>query len=103
MSHGGKRDGAGRPRGSLGKRTAALLDKISAEIGNDFDPVVVLAKFAADVTLSPEFRADCAAKAAPYVHSKLKHSEVEMNTGFDPNGLAERVKRAGERAGLDDG
>lgn len=48
MSRGGRREGAGRPVGARNKPTQELLERIKQECGEDFDPVLGMAKLAQD-------------------------------------------------------
>jgi hypothetical protein len=45
---GGKRDGAGRPSGSRNRITSELVERIKAQCGEEFDPVLGMAKLAQD-------------------------------------------------------
>src|SRR5690606_13683850 len=113
--HGGKREGAGRPKGSLNRRSLAVIEEV-AERYPHWSPLLHLASVANDETLDPEIRLDAAKAAAPYCHAKLRpvvadadelvelegriaavraKATVKEITGF--GGLAERLKRAKER------
>lgn len=73
--HGGGRKGAGRPKGSANVRTQEIANRVAKE---GITPLEVM------LEIMKEFRAegnreaalDAAAKAAPYLHSKL--SSVDM-------------------------
>lgn len=70
-THGGKREGAGRPRGSLNKRSLEIIEEV-AERYPDWSPLMHLATVANDEAIAPEIRLDAAKAAAPYVHAKFK-------------------------------
>lgn len=53
MSHGGKREGAGRPKGSKGKQYQKIVEKLS-ELG--CDPLTGMAEMLESDTLSDELR-----------------------------------------------
>jgi len=65
---GGRREGAGRPRGSRNKRSRSLIARVEAEQLEDV--VVLLTRWANDETQPLPFRAACAGKAAEFTHSK---------------------------------
>lgn len=75
MPHGGKRPGAGRPRGAATKRTREVADRAASE---GLTPLDYMLSVLRDETAKPEARMWAAEKAAPYVHPKL--SSVEMST-----------------------
>lgn len=75
--HGGKRQGAGRPRGAANQRTRDIADKAVAE---GITPLEVMlqdmrAKLGAN-DLSAA--ADRARDAAPYMHPKLSSVEADV-------------------------
>ncbi|MCL4767750.1 MAG: hypothetical protein KJZ80_16100 [Hyphomicrobiaceae bacterium] len=89
-NHGGKREGAGRPRGSLNRRSLEAIQAV-AEKYPDWTPLQHMAAVANDETLDVEIRLDAAKSAAPYVHAKLKAVVA------DPDSLIElefRIARA---------
>lgn len=69
--HGGKREGAGRPKGSLNRRSLEAIREV-AERYPDWTPLMHLAAVANDETLDHEIRLDAAKAAAPYCHAKLR-------------------------------
>jgi len=69
--HGGKREGAGRPKGSLNRRSLAVIEEV-AERYPHWSPLLHLASVANDETLDPEIRLDAAKAAMPYCHAKLR-------------------------------
>lgn len=115
--HGGRRTGAGRPRGSLSRRSLESIQAV-AERYPDWTPLLHFAAVANDESLSPEIRLDAAKAAAPYLHPKPKSIEFEPDAAVElekrlaagrteaaaqPNadhiGLAERLLRATARLG----
>lgn len=71
QQHGGKREGAGRPKGSPSKRTLAEIGEL-ARLYPDWTPLRHFAHVANDKNLPADIRLDAAKAAAPYVHAKLK-------------------------------
>ena len=81
---GGKRENAGRPKGSKNKRTLAILDKLG-----DFHPVTELAELAQDKSLPVELRLDCLKTLLPYTAAKITPVEAvaferQNNPDSDP-------------------
>jgi hypothetical protein len=70
MSKGGPREGAGRPRGSRGKRTRDSIAKAEA-LGPTPLEVLLESMHAARAEGERAEAVECAKAAAPYVHSKL--------------------------------
>lgn len=116
--HGGKRGGAGRPRGSLNKRSLEAIQEV-AERYPGWSPLLHVASVANDETLDPEIRLDAARAALPYCHAKLRpvvadadelvelearlaearaKATVKELAGFDD--LADRLSRARARNDL---
>lgn len=76
--HGGKRPGAGRPKGSRNKRTKLLMRALEEA---ECDPALILAKFATDESQEPEFRRRCAADLMPYAYPRLSATEITGEGG----------------------
>lgn len=76
MPSGGKRPGAGRPRGSKAKKTKLLL--AAAEAGEL--PVDFLLRVMRDESVDAMVRLDCAKAAAPYLHPRLAASVMAVAT-----------------------
>lgn len=76
MAKGGSRPGAGRPRGSRNKATAAKAAEIAA---SGLTPLDFMLAVLRDESAERDVRLDAAAKAAPYVHPKLANVEVKGN------------------------
>lgn len=92
QKHGGKREGAGRPKGSLNRRSIEAIEDVAREYP-DWTPLKHLARVANDEKLDQEIRLDAAKAAAPYVHPKPRTIEL------DPDALVELEERiAGARA-----
>lgn len=72
MAKGGKRQGAGRPRGSKTKRTVELAKQI-AESG--LSPLAYMLTIMRDKTADKKRRDEMAKSAAPYQHPKLANIE----------------------------
>ncbi len=78
MARGGKREGAGRPAGSVTSRTREIADKAAKE---GLTPLEYMLSVLRDVTADAKDRMWAAEKAAPYVHPKL--ANVEHSGGID--------------------
>ncbi len=77
MSAGGKREGAGRKRGSPNKMTAQRIAEVAASGVTPLDHMLAVLRD----PLQPVERRDWAAeKAAPYCHPKLAQKEANVNT-----------------------
>jgi len=77
MARGGKRDGAGRPKGAPNKATAAKAEAI-AESG--MTPLDYLLSVYRDPEADKSQRLDAAKAAAPYVHPKRAPVDGEGET-----------------------
>lgn len=115
---GGAREGAGRPKGrpSLKRAAQAVLEVEEKFPG--WSPVLHLAAVANDETLDVMIRLDAAKAAAPYLHSRPKPVELDPDglvelerrllfakveaaaEALESPGLAERLRRAKERASI---
>jgi len=114
IKRGGARPGAGRPRGSLNKRSVEAIEAVG-EMFPDWSPLQHFAAVANDQTLDPVIRLDAAKAAAPYLHARPKPVEMEPDavveletrllqakveaaaTSVSVPGLAERLQRARAR------
>ena len=75
---GGFRQGAGRPKGSLGEKTKAVQAKLE-ELG--CDPIEALANISMDNSNTPELRFQANKELAQYVAPKRK--AIEMDASVD--------------------
>lgn len=119
--HGGKRDGAGRPRGSTNRRTVALREAIEAE---GVEPAVALVRIAKAAEDREEYAlaVEAYGKVLPFLHSRPKPTEADPDALVDLErrlirakieetadavtarpGLAERLARAKARIRIADG
>ena len=73
---GGFRQGAGRPKGSLGEKTKAVQAKLE-ELG--CDPIEALANISMDNSNTPELRFQANKELAQYVAPKRKAIEMDAN------------------------
>jgi hypothetical protein len=91
-TRGGARTGAGRPRGSVNKRSDELADKLSA-LG--CDPAEGLARIANEALAENDrdLAARCYSSLLPYLYAKLKLSEISI-TQVD---MAESILAARQR------
>jgi len=81
MPKGGKREGAGRPKGAPNKASAALAVEIAA---SGETPLAYMLRVMRDQTAEHPRRDEMAKAAAPYVHPKLAAIE---HTGKDGEAL----------------
>src|SRR4051794_25041833 len=91
-TRGGARTGAGRPRGSVNKRSDELADKLNA-LG--CDPAEGLARIASEALAENDrdLAARCYSSLLPYLYAKLKLSEISI-TQVD---MAESILAARQR------
>src|SRR3954454_11081885 len=90
MPKGGSREGAGRPRGSRGKRTQASIAQAET-LGPTPLEILLESMHAARAEGERAEAVDCAKAAAPYVHPKLAptsppapvHEEIDYNVLSD--------------------
>ena len=68
MSNGGKRQGAGRPKGAVAKVTAQARKKA---LESGISPLDYMLKVMRNSNADPKRRDDMAKAAAPFVHAKL--------------------------------
>ena len=73
-THGGHREGSGRPRGSLGVKTIAVMEKLEKL---NCDPIEALANIAQDTNNTPELRFQANKELAQYVAPKRKAVELD--------------------------
>ena len=71
MSRGGKRPGAGRPKGSKNRRTELLEEGNRQAAVGGFSPLAYLLQVMRDKTVDKAIRLDAAKAAAPYCHPRL--------------------------------
>jgi hypothetical protein len=86
QTRGGKRPGAGRPKGAATRKTREIADKAAEE---GLMPLEYMLRVLRDEKQTAENRAWAAEKAAPYCHAKLaavdmKHSgQIDSNVTFE--------------------
>ena len=73
---GGFRQGAGRPKGSLGEKTKAVQAKLD-QLG--CDPIEALANISMDNSNTPELRFQANKELAQYIAPKRKAIEMDAN------------------------
>lgn len=66
-----------RPKGSLNKRSNALLAKIKQQFPN-YDPIMHMAEVAADKTKDPNMRLAASKEISQYVYPKLKAVDMSI-------------------------
>jgi hypothetical protein len=96
MPRGGKRPGAGRPRGSKTKKTAQLL--AAAAAGET--PVDFLLRVMRDEAVDASVRMDAAKAVAPYLHPRLASTEVSGPGGDALGPLTIVINRFADGSGL---
>lgn len=79
MAQGGKRPGAGRPKGAPNKASVEREKKVKA---SGLTPLDFLLSVLRDENVPREERVDAAHKAAPYVHPKLASVEHSGHVSF---------------------
>lgn len=78
MSSGGKRDGAGRPKGRMNNRTEKLLDRF-ADKYPDWCPLEQMIQIANEEQTPVDLKVQCCSKVAAYLYSKPK-SEIAVSS-----------------------
>jgi len=77
---GGRRSGAGRPKGAATKRTREIADRAATE---GVLPLEYMLGVMRDGSAEPSRRDDMAKAAAPYVHARLSATKVEIKRPED--------------------
>lgn len=97
-SPGGKRQGAGRKKGAVGK----LHDAARAQAASEgITPLAYLLGLLRDDQQPQEIRTDAAKAAAPYLHAKLANVDANVNLSGDITVRASKEQRdAAVRAAL---
>ena len=93
MPRGGARPGAGRPKGSAGKSSAALRERALAS--GDETPLDYMLRVMHDTRISKKRRDDMAKAAAPYLHSRL---QAVQHSGADGGNVVFEVVRYADKA-----
>lgn len=75
---GGRRPGAGRPRGAATKRTREIADRAASE---GVLPLEYMLAVLRDETADAARRDDMARSAAPYLHPRLSTAHVDADIG----------------------
>lgn len=86
MANGGKRPGAGRPKGGASKTNETAR---AAAAATGITPLDYMLGVLRDTTKDSETRMDAAKAAAPYVHSKLAAIELSGTLGVHEDTLGE--------------
>lgn len=94
--HGGKRNGAGRPKGSMNKRSEILIEKMGKKFPK-WCPIEQMAQIAQDETQPIEIRAKCADRVAAYMYSKPKEEKSVPPSEKD---MATLIREARIRVGI---
>lgn len=107
---GGKRAGAGRPKGArnaVNREMEELLKARMAELGyEDYDPVVCMAEIAQDTSNSIELRFKAHAEVAQYVRAKKRFeepaaSEQKVEEKLSPEAKKARIQEILTRLGIE--
>jgi hypothetical protein len=97
-SNGGKREGAGRKKGSVGKLHDAARAQAAAQ---GITPLAYLLSLLRDEKQPQEIRTDAAKAAAPYLHAKLANIDANLNLSGEITVRASKEQRdAAVRAAL---
>jgi hypothetical protein len=102
---GGKRAGAGRPRGVAWKSPtrglrAEARAKLAEIVGSDLDPLTFVCQLATDADQDPGLRLSAAAIALPYLHPRLSaiaSVTARLPDGGDPREVVATVLERLER------
>lgn len=78
MAQGGKRKGAGRPKGARNRKTVEQTEAIA---DSGLTPLDYMLSVLRDEGNEPSVRLDAANKAAPYVHAKLASVDHKSSDG----------------------
>ena len=76
-THGGKRAGAGRPKGSVNKRSLGLREKMET---SGLDPVEFLISVVQDESHDIAVRKDAAKSLLPYAYPRLASQSIELTS-----------------------
>lgn len=90
MATGGKRAGAGRPKGAINKATAQKRAQIEA---SGLTPLDYMLQILRDEEKSEGARFEAAKAAAPYVHARL--STIEASVDADVTARIQRIELIG--------
>lgn len=80
MAKGGKREGAGRPKGAQNKKT---VEQVEAVKKSGKTPLEYLLEVMRNDELDNRERTDAAKAAAPFIHPRLASTEVTGKDGGD--------------------
>ena len=96
MAHGGKRPGAGRPKGARNIRSEETAKQIEE---SGLTPLEFLMGIVRDNDASLKERIECARAAAPFVHARLSSVDMDLHQttrqtidDYEPDELAEIIK-----------
>jgi hypothetical protein len=101
MSRGGRREGAGRPKGAKSRRTISKVELLPARAHRrivEEMPLDILIAAARDKSQPLELRLAAAAKAAPYFHAKISTGPPKASFEMSDAELAAAIAREEEHA-----
>lgn len=78
MARGGKRPGAGRPKGAANKKTREIAERAIQE---GITPLEYMLRLLRDESADPQMRFEAAKAAAPYIHPRLSSIEASGKDG----------------------
>lgn len=93
MAKGGKRIGAGRPKGAASKMNEAARAKAAEE---GITPLAYMLAILRDDTKDSETRMDAAKSAAPYLHARLAAVELSGNLSVNHEEALDELDRPGK-------
>jgi hypothetical protein len=99
MARGGKRLGAGRPKGAKNKRTiakVALIPALQHRQTAEALPLDILTEAMRDTALPVELRLAAAARAAPYFHAKVSSGPPKASFEMTQSELEAAIAREKE-------
>jgi hypothetical protein len=101
MARGGRREGAGRPRGSTSRRTLAKAKLLPARAHRQAIadlPLDILMRAARDETQPIEIRLAAARAAAPFYHAKPSSGPPKASFEMSEHELQTAIEREKEHA-----
>jgi hypothetical protein len=76
---GGKRPGAGRPKGCKNRKTEERLEHLKLLAAAGITPLEYMLATLRDPKEEPDRRLDAAKSAAPYVHPRLAQTDISVS------------------------
>lgn len=93
MARGGKRPGAGRPKGSVSRLTKVTQEVAIAAAAAGETPLDYMLRLMRDPAVPTVVQIDLAKAAAPYMHPKLSSAEVSGKDGESLQSITVNIMR----------